>query len=672
MQDYSEAASMGANAAASPEGRLARLEALPDGPDREFAILAALDDESPLVREQAIKLATRFIEPKTLGKLVADELNAGRRNAALTALERQGPYAVSHLESMLHQYHADVVMFALQTLARIGDPSIAPAVLPFVRHTDLNVAQAAIEALGKLRSREAVPLLVELLHGKLWLQLAAIEALGDIGDPSAVRPLLDLLPDPVLAGPAIGAVERIGAPESLPLLVSLLSRTAGPSSRNGLLLAIGRALEGRNQTPALPAGAPWNQNDITPEVVTYLETILQGSATREEDRLLVRAAVALALSADLRSLIPAVLAQLAGDPPGLTPEDLVHQAGPALFGLLPKLLTHPDVRVRRGALLVGEFTPEALPAIREHLVDRDELVRAAACRALGSIDSADVLPLLIERIEKGQATERAAAVEALARVPADALVLLEPCLLPERPDQVLIAALQVFGTRTGAPFEARILELCRHRSAVVRKAALSAAGRLSGSRVDVVLLRALADRDPANQLEALAILVRRGGDKTVTMLMALLASGDSLRCHVIRALGHLKAEKAVTTLEALYHQCGPQERTEIILALTRIAPASATKFLLGCMEEPSPDIRRVAAQGFAMVAERKDLPLLRMLAEDKDWQIRNAAALGFGLIGAPESEDVLLTLVRDLEPTVAQTARRALSQVRGESRALCA
>ena len=53
-------------------------------------------------------------------------------------------------------------MFALQILARIGDPAAAPAVLPLMRHPHPNVAQAAIEALGRLASREAVPALLEL------------------------------------------------------------------------------------------------------------------------------------------------------------------------------------------------------------------------------------------------------------------------------------------------------------------------------------------------------------------------------------------------------------------------------------------------------------------------------------------------------------------------------
>src|SRR5262249_30315030 len=155
--------------------------------------------------------ATRYVEPAVLGELVADEANAVRRNAAITALERQGPYALPHLQAMLRHENQDIVMFALQVLSRIGDPAATAAIIRLARHPNLNVAQSAIEALGQLRSGDAVPALLDLLGGELWLQLAAIDALGAIGDPRAVKPLVDLVPDSVVAEPALQALQRLAA-----------------------------------------------------------------------------------------------------------------------------------------------------------------------------------------------------------------------------------------------------------------------------------------------------------------------------------------------------------------------------------------------------------------------------------------------------------------------------
>jgi HEAT repeat protein len=169
--------------------RLAALNALRDGPERQTAIIAAMEDSAIPVRDTAIRLAARYLEPHVLGTFVADDVNAVLRNAAIAALERQGPYAVPYLEQMLGADNHEVVMFVLQVLARSGSTRSAPAILPLLRHPDANVAQAAIEALGRLRAYEAVPALLGMLGQNLWLQLAAIAALGEIGAPEAVGPL---------------------------------------------------------------------------------------------------------------------------------------------------------------------------------------------------------------------------------------------------------------------------------------------------------------------------------------------------------------------------------------------------------------------------------------------------------------------------------------------------
>ena len=179
----------------SPAQRIAALEAAARAPGGEGAILAALEDPATSVRERAIKLAARYLEPAVLGALVADGENAVRRNAGLSALERQGPYAVPHLVGMLSGQDPELLLFALQSLSRIGHAAAAPAILPLLEHADPNVAQAAIEATGKLRIAEAVPALCRMLQGDLWLQLAAIAALGDIGHPDAVKPLMAFVPD---------------------------------------------------------------------------------------------------------------------------------------------------------------------------------------------------------------------------------------------------------------------------------------------------------------------------------------------------------------------------------------------------------------------------------------------------------------------------------------------
>ena len=104
----------------APAERLAALEAAARVPGGEQHILAALEDPAPSVRERAIRLAARYVEPAVLGELVADGENAVRRNAGLGALERQGPYAVPHLVAMLDRGDPELMLFALQQDAERG------------------------------------------------------------------------------------------------------------------------------------------------------------------------------------------------------------------------------------------------------------------------------------------------------------------------------------------------------------------------------------------------------------------------------------------------------------------------------------------------------------------------------------------------------------------------
>jgi HEAT repeat protein len=645
--------------------RIAALEAAAREPGGEGAILAALEDPATSVRERAIRLAARYLEPSVLGALVADGENAVRRNAGLSALERQGPYAVPHLIGMLAGRDPELLLFALQSLSRIGHAAAAPAILPLIRHSGPNVAQAAIEATGKLRLQEAVPALCGLLQGDLWLQLAAIAALGEIGHPDAVKPLMAFVPDSILAEPAVQALRRIAAPESLEPLLPLLLSVRERSLRDPLLLAVAVLIE------LHPAPEPLLrrlERDVVVDggnLVAYLGQLLETQAAEgdaDESDSLLRAAATVVAAAGITELQPVLLARLARDETAHWIEGLLGRFPERMTPRLADLLEHPDAEVRCGALRVGAFGPADLPAVASHLADSRPPVRAAACLALGRMGLGAAAPLLLERLRNGEPAERAAAGQGLSRLSPDVLGELEGCLEPGVAEPVVVEALGVLAHTPVPALEPRVLRLTESRSPDVRLAALRAASRVAGSKAEIALMRALADRHLPIQAEALDLLVRRGGEKSVTTLVAMLGTADSLRFHVIRALGQCRAQAAATRLRDLFPQCGPHEQLQIVSSLLRIAPPWLPEFLLLRLESPDLDMRRAAAQGLAETAGQEHFPMLRSLAEDADWDIRHSAARGLGRLRTSETRDVLLTLARDVESVVAATARAALEQ----------
>lgn len=662
--------------APSAAERLARLTAA-TGPEREPLILAALEDQVASVREQAVRLAARYVEPQVLGGLVADGVNAARRNGALAALERQGPYAVPYLAELLASPEAELVMFALQILARIGDAKATAGILPLLRHPDPNVAQSAVEALGRLRSAEAVPALLELLQGNLWLQLAAVSALGEIGDAAAVEPLLGLVPDSFVAEQAVRSLQRIAAPESLEALLGLLIRVRERPLRDAVLEAVGVVLD-LHPDPAAAgeAFARAAEEDRGPQgIAAFLGELLRTVAAEAECRrerfgaadvlpddreALARAAVAVILTGRLRALYPLVLRR-AGEPEAEWVE--IQWRRHARLGRTETagLLGHRDPQVRRGILVAGAFDAEALPDLMARLDDESTAVRAAACRALGRLGDGRAAPALVRQIREGGPEERTEAAAALGRLPIESLEGLCACLDPRAGEATLVAALEAVRVAGASAFEADVLALARAPSPDTRLAALRAAAALPGPRTELALFRALGDRDERVQTEVLELLVERGGDRTCTTLIALLSAADSLRFRVIRALGRLRAADAVPKLESLYRDAALHERVEIVRALAAIAPPGVSDLLRARLRAPEPEIRHMAAFGLAQVAGPADVPTLVAMAADDDWAMRNEAARGLGRLGVPESRSTLLTLVRDVEPIVARTARGALA-----------
>jgi HEAT repeat protein len=680
--------------------RLAALDKPEDRPAREQLILEALADRSTSVREVAVAWAARCLEPGLLVPLVADAADAAVRNAALAALERQGPYAVGAVERLTNDPDADLAMFACQVLGTIGGPTSIEPLMAALARPEVNVVQAATEALGRLKAVPAVPALVKLLERDAWLQLAAVDALGAIGDPSAVEPLLRLVPDSFVAETALDALRRIGSPTVLPALFPLMLESSRASLRDAMLDAAGAALVHDVRPEVLHAMGQAVESDHAPGSLWHFlaerlsgvgitEAAVPDSPPCRDDRgerrggtARVRSAGALALALEVPSLLPLVVRWAASkDGAGWIRPMVVrfvvgveHCSTPTRVGVehcsvgaeqcsAPTgLLANPDARIRAGC--VRAFPPGEIGVgpLMQALDDPEVEVRVAAADALGELGDALAAEPLAVCSESEIATERAAALRALARMPAASLEpILGPWLEEGSTEPRLIAALTVLGSAHVEGLEARVLELAANTLGSIKRLALHAVATIPGSRAEVLLLRALADRDPSLQVESLDLLVGRGGRRVVTTLLALLNVSDSLRYHVIRALGHLEVERAAEPLMALFPTAPLHEQLEILGALGRLGVAESRPFLYGRLTHPQKEIRRAAAQALVDLAEPSDLEMFRGLAGDADWVLRGEAARALGRLDLPEARETLLDLVRDLEPTVAHTARTALA-----------
>ena len=165
-------------------------------------------------------------------------------------------------EVMLHDRDTAVRQDAAKALGSIGSPAAFESLAKAV--TDLSVRPYAVDALGKLKDRRAVPILIDVVSGKnrpanarkvpvcgdesgeldveeMEVQTFAISGLAEIGDERAIEPLIRALKDTRLRAAASAALSKMGLRIAAPLLAAMKTETDSNIlfHARGILSAVG-------------------------------------------------------------------------------------------------------------------------------------------------------------------------------------------------------------------------------------------------------------------------------------------------------------------------------------------------------------------------------------------------------------------------------------------------
>jgi HEAT repeat protein len=336
---------------------------------------------------------------------------AAKRNRVqekLEALEqaRKAPgdrkAATPYLVSLLKE-GAKVRAAAALALGEFGDPAAAQPLVAAAdpsyggeRIAETHEANRRIaEALGKLRAREAVPVLLKLTRSPDgFTQVAAVDALGEVGDPAAVETLVAIATgddvEPFTSKKALLALGKIGDARAVPAVVRMLFR-----ERRGVTFFPEAAVA------ASAIGAP---------AVGPLLAVLEG----RDRELAAWARSAGVVEGALRAKAAQVLGDL-GDP----------RAGPALVKTLAWTDRFADVQV-----LVRVYSAESLGRLRERGAvgplgealgrEKDADVRDRYADALARIGDPRAIPALARAAQARTWNERSGALEALSRLGSEA------------------------------------------------------------------------------------------------------------------------------------------------------------------------------------------------------------------------------------------------------------
>jgi len=275
------------------------------------------------------------------------------------------------------------------------DLRAVPPLIQALKDNSPNVRATSAEALGKIKSPEALAHLEKCLNDDPWVGQAAIDAIGKIGGDGALRIFYHAIENPQCRDMAIEAIGRAGDSNSIRVLTPLIE--SGQCSETALM-AIVRTIERENSKPM-------------PEYFVSLMPMLLRLKDSPRPELRASAMKALCWSEQV-SAIP-YLVDAIGE------EELQEYAIEGLLSIGKKAvpaiidaLKNPD---KKGRPILAKI----LSMLGEHMAlarftnDIDAEVRVEATLALGKMPSERSVRLLSELLSDTEEEVRAAVARAI-------------------------------------------------------------------------------------------------------------------------------------------------------------------------------------------------------------------------------------------------------------------
>jgi len=277
----------------------------PQDPSNPETWIAKLDDRDAKVRVEAVrqlrKLKAKGAAPG-IARLLKDPLV--KEDAALALEDLGGP---QQLDALLDAIDTTVgagsdaaARAANRTNARIaealgniGDPRAGPALLRLARATDENVRLAAVEGLGNVKAKEAIPELSHIVDDAAAPPLLikrAVVALGQIGDPAAIPALthglvlerqgVSFLPDSsfalfLIGQPAVEPLLKIAQDQDPVYLAWAKENNRAPAGTYAKAALVLGDLEDKRAVPVLLAKLKYVDSDPVPGTSRLLSNLVR-------------------------------------------------------------------------------------------------------------------------------------------------------------------------------------------------------------------------------------------------------------------------------------------------------------------------------------------------------------------------------------------------------------
>jgi HEAT repeat protein len=532
-------------------------------------------------------------------------------------------------------------------LAGFGELAIA-GLIEVLRARDGKAGRVwAARILGRLKAREAIPVLLERFSDRdEKIRLAVATAFGEIGERSTLQSLVAaLLRDPAAQVRAEAAVSvgKVAGEGAIEILVSTLS-DPDYATRLRALEAL-EQFRGTDPTPILRA-----LSDPSPEV---------------------RKRAALAL--DRIGYVEARIEQLAKEPLQADSANLAFLRSLASAGVLQTLASytiHPSARIRAHlAELLGAFgTDTQASELVRLLEDEAWIVRAAAAEALGNLRASEAHAALARALSDTRHEVQEEAARAMASL--DARMLPEHRAAIEsvvtggttfaRQEAVLLLARFPDDESTPA-----IVEATRDPSVAVRRTAVTA---LERPRMDSVripaLIERLQDQEPEVRLAAASALGTAATHEAFEgLLRSLPGATPGLRERITESLASGPRHYVLARVSELLDSSDVDVKLGIVWTLGKLADGA--EILAALLRGDDPKVRASAAGALGKIPGEVSLEALVRSSSDPDGRVR-AASVGSLMrigIGVSRAATAIVTRLRDPDPFIRNRAVVALSRI---------
>jgi HEAT repeat protein len=499
----------------------------------------------------------------------------------------------------------------------------------------------------KMRKRNDVASLIKVLENETDLQIrqAAVEALGEIGNASAVKPLYDYLV--YLAS----NIELHSIKEYEPILESVVNTLGkiGVSAVEPLCSAMAQdkskyRYDGQHVVKALvkigvPAVKPLcialkdSNRHVRETAVFALGSI--GDA---------RAVEALCNSLDDEFIAPYAIAALGkiGAPALESLSSLFKESDDAV--VRANIISHLDMMIEN---------EQAFKLICLGLKDRDLMVRERAINALEKIGNEQAVEPLISALRDSSSYVRHFAAKYLEKIglPPDFDPINNAFFLVAKRDW---AGAVLLGDVAVEPLCAIIVEDDESKSERLRNLAIS-----KSVYEKLPFYLQLKNTDPETEDERIAAirsLEEIGDARAIEPLCAALKDTNKyVSRSAAKALGRIGDVHAAESIAiALKDSKDDETRSLAAEALGKIGVPAVEPLITALKDENSNARRAAAAQALGKIGDARAVEPLIAALKDKDNDVYVAAAEALGKIGDDRAVEPLITEVKDMSTTAAE------------------